>query len=246
MLAKILEKICFPKRQKLTLDALYSAMLTCNSSKELSRLWHWSKEPLLEYLPDVAYAYPEDLNDRRQHDAEVLMNVCRNAVSSAALEIGTSNGLTTLGMALNASEATIYTVDIPQEEAKAGKGGTRITHILESDVVGYHYRQARISNVQQIWANTLTWQPDLPQLDLAFIDGCHDRAFVYNDTNKVLPFIKPGGFIVWHDASPALVRSFDWIAEVCGALDDLVREGKLPGHLFHVRDSWMMVWRKPL
>lgn len=49
---------------------------------------------------------------------------------------------------------------------------------------------------------------------------------------------------MWHDVNPALVRSFDWIAEVCAALDDLVRKEKLPGRLFHVRDSWMIVWKK--
>ena len=245
MLNKLFAKICHQIRECRSKDALSATILSCNSFRELNRLWRWEKEPLLHYLPDVPYEYLEDLNDRRQHDAEVLMTLCRNAVTTAALEIGTSSGLTTLGMALNAPGATIYTVDIPQEEAKAGEGGKLITHVLDPKMVGYHYRQAKAPNVQQIFANTATWQPDIPPLDLAFVDGCHDRKFVYNDTIKVLPFIKQGGFIVWHDANPALANAYGWIAEVCGALGDLVRDGKLPGKLFHVRDSWMTVWRKP-
>lgn len=86
-------------------------------------------------------------------------------------------------------------------------------------------------------------EPDLPQLDLAFIDGCHDRKFVVNDTRKVLPFIKPGGFIVWHDVSPELIYKYHWIQEVCAALGDLIRDGDIDSPLYHVRNSWTIVWK---
>lgn len=224
---------------------LSKSAIMCNSYIELHKLWKWHLEPELSFLPATDYEYPEDLNERRLHDAEVLMSICRNAVSSAALEIGTSTGLTTLGMAINAPSATIYTVDIPQDEAISGSGGKLITHIIDKETVGFLYKSSGIQNITQIFANTATWQPDLPELDLAFIDGCHDKAFVYNDTLKILPFIKPGGFIVWHDANPSLIANFSWIGEVCAAVEDLLAEEKLTGNLFCVRDSWMLIWRKP-
>lgn len=239
-------KTFFRRKTNVSISAICASTIICKDYIEFFKLWGWDKEPNLSYLPTLAYRYPEDLNDRELRDAETLMSLCCNTVNAAALEIGTSTGLTTLGMALNAPDATIYTVDIPRSEAVSGKGGKLITHILEPESVGYHYRQAQVANVQQIFANTITWEPDLPPLDLAFIDGCHDREVVYQDTLKVLPFIKPGGFIAWHDANPLLKAVFSWIGEVCAALNDLIQDGVLSGRLFCVRDSWTTIWRKPL
>lgn len=220
--------------------------IPCNSYQELMRLWHWDKEPDVSYLgkQPLAYSYPEDLNDRSLHDAETLMTLARNIGQTAILEIGTSTGLTTLGFSRNAPNAIIYTVDIPREEAQEGKGGKLITHILDPNDVGYHYKKAKVQNVHQIFANTATWAPNLPQLDLAFIDGCHDRKFVINDTRKILPFIKPGGFIVWHDANPEFIYQHFWIQDVCAALGDLLRMGAISTPLYYIRDSWTVVYQK--
>lgn len=221
-----------------------SSVITCNSYEELLKLWHWCDMPDLSYLPKVEYQSVEDINGREAKDAEVLMAICKNVVTTAVLEIGTSTGLTTLGLAHNAPHATIYTVDIPQDEALSGKGGRLITHVIDPDVVGYHYKKSGVTNIRQIFANTASWVPDLPQLDLVFIDGCHDRKFVYNDTLKLIPFVKRGGVIVWHDANPSLTSTFPWIGEVCGAIGDLIKRKHISPYLFHVRDSWMTVWRK--
>ena len=58
--------------------------------------------PDLSYLPKVEYQSVEDINGREAKDAEVLMAICKNVVTTAVLEIGTSTGLTTLGLAHNA------------------------------------------------------------------------------------------------------------------------------------------------
>lgn len=240
-----IKNFCEFKKRK-SLKIFLDAVIPCNTYKEIMRLWHWSKTPDVSYLGKLPmeYRYPEDLNDRALHDAEVLMTVCGNAAQDAVLEIGTSTGLTTLGFALNAPQATIYTVDIPQEEAKDGKGGKLITHILEPDTVGYHYKNAGMRNVQQILANTATWEPALPPLDMAFIDGCHDRKFVVTDTLKILPFLKPGGFLIWHDANPELMLHYFWIQEVCAAIGELLGSGAISGPLYHIRDSWIVIYRK--
>lgn len=244
MLSSIKNFFDFSKKK--SLQCIQHAVIPCDSYKELMRLWHWDKEPDLSYLgkQPLAYHYPEDLNDRELHDAETLMALACNIGQTAILEIGTSTGLTTLGFSRNAPNATVYTVDIPQEEAQEGKGGKLITHILAPNDVGYHYKKEKVQNVHQIFANTATWKPELPQLDLAFIDGCHDKKFVVNDTRKILPFIKPGGFIVWHDASPELINHYIWIQEVCAALGDLIRAGDIKRELYHVRNSWTIVYPK--
>lgn len=244
MLTGVKEFFEFGKRK--SLKAFLDAVIPCNTYKEIMRLWHWNNTPDISYLGKLPleYCYPEDINDRALHDAEALMTVCCNAVRDAVLEIGTSTGLTTLGFALNAPQATVYTVDIPQEEAKDGKGGKLITHIIDPDTVGCHYRNAGVRNVQQIFANTATWKPALPQLDMAFIDGCHDRKFVVMDTLKILPFLRQGGFLVWHDANPELIRHHFWIQEVCAAIGDLLGSGAIAGPLYHIRDSWTVIYKK--
>lgn len=157
MLNSIKNFLDFPKKR--ALKCLQQAIIPCNSYKELMRLWHWKKTPDLAYLGNqpLDYHYPEDLNDRALHDAEVLMTLACNIGQTAILEIGTSTGLTTLGFSRNAPNATVYTVDIPQEEAQEGKGGKLITHILDPNDVGYHYKKEKVQNVHQIFANTETW-----------------------------------------------------------------------------------------
>lgn len=129
-------KTFFRRKTNASISAICASTIICKDYIEFFKLWGWDKEPNLSYLPTLAYRYPEDLNDRELRDAETLMSLCCNTVNAAALEIGTSTGLTTLGMALNAPDATIYTVDIPRSEAVSGKGGTLITHILEPESVG--------------------------------------------------------------------------------------------------------------
>lgn len=243
MLNSIKNFLDFPKKR--ALKCLQQAIIPCNSYKELMRLWHWKKTPDLAYLGNqpLDYHYPEDLNDRALHDAEVLMTLACNIGQTAVLEIGTSTGLTTLGFSINSPTATIYTVDIPREEAQQGKGGKLITHILDPNDVGYHYKREKVKNVHQIFANTATWKPDLPQLDLAFIDGCHDREFVVNDIRKILPYIKPGGFIAWHDANPELIYKYHWIQEVCTAIGDLILSKHIKGNLYFIKDSWITIYK---
>jgi hypothetical protein len=99
--------------------------------------------------------------------------------------------------------------------------------------------------VRQILANTATWQPDIGPIDVAFIDGCHDSEFVYNDTLKVLSIARPGAFILWHDFNLGLTRNYGWIHSVCSGVEALFREGKLRGRVIQLRDSWVGLYRVP-
>ncbi len=203
----------------------------------------WQEPPLLGDAHLTAFDYPEDANQRRLRDAEVLASVCRNAGRGHLLEIGTSRGHSTAIMARNAPGATVHTVNIPPEEIRAG--GELTTHALARDEIGSHYRSLGLANVRQIFANTATWVPDLPPLDVAFIDGCHDERFVLNDTRKILPLCHPGSFVLWHDCNPDLDVRFPWIAEVCAAVDGLCERNEIVGPLWLVEDSWMMAYRLP-
>lgn len=117
------------------------------------------------------------------------------------------------------------------------------TIALKKEEIGAYYRQRGLKNITQIIANTATWEPDIGTIDLVFIDGCHDAKFVYNDTRKVLKHARHNSFILWHDFNPALMDMHSWIYEVCLGIEKLYRKGLIKGHIFHVKDSWIGVYK---
>jgi len=222
---------------------LRRSLIELNNIQELKKVFGWSKDPILD-RPDIHdFNYIEDVNERRVRDAETLATVMRNTNPSIALEIGTSTGLATTLMAVNAPGARIFTVNIAPEEIAAGAGGQHTTIALEREQIGYEYRRRGFANIEQIYANTATWEPNIGQIDLCFIDGSHDTKFVVSDTRKVLKHMRSGAFLLWHDFQIELVEKFDWIHSVCLGLEKLYEAGLLRGRLFHVRDSWTAVYR---
>ncbi|HEX7010990.1 MAG TPA: class I SAM-dependent methyltransferase, partial [Phycisphaeraceae bacterium] len=217
--------------------------LEVNDLANLQRAMGWTRQPILEGEHLYQFRFVEDLNERPLRDAEVIMSACCNGDPGTILEIGTAHGQTTALMSRNAPQATIYTVNIPPEEIAAG--GQAVTFAPSRQEIGQAYREAGCVNVQQILANTAHWEPDFGPIDVAFIDGCHDAEFVYNDTRKVLARCRPGSLILWHDFAPALAHNFDWIHQVCLGVERLYREGWLVDRILHLRDSWVGLYRVP-
>ena len=214
--------------------------------RDLAALKHamnWTLDPYLDAPHLHQFQGLEDLNGRPLRDAQVIYTAARNANASTILEIGTAFGHTTAQLARHAPAATVYTVNIPPEEI--AQGGKTITYALSREQIGREYRNANCHNVQQILANTATWQPDVGEIDIAFIDGCHDTEFVYNDTRKVLEHARPGALILWHDFSLTAMHNFPWIKNVCLAVEQLYAEKRLVGPIFHLADSWVGLYRVP-
>lgn len=224
---------------------LESTVIQLNSYRELMKVYGWQAEPILD-RPDMHdFDYVEDANERRIRDTEGLATVMCNVNPKVALEIGTANGMATLLMSVNAPESSIYTINIPPEELVAGEGGTLTTAAMGRETIGCAFRERGRSNITQIYANSATWIPDIGRIDVAFIDGCHDTDFVFNDTRKLLPHMQPGGFIIWHDFNPELARKYSWIDSVCLGVEKLYRKGLIGGRIFQIRDSWMGIYRVP-
>lgn len=222
---------------------LASNVLEVRNLEYLKKAMGWSENPVLEDELIHTFQYLEDLNDRRVRDAEVLGAACCNETPQILLEIGTSHGRTTAMMARNASNGIVYTVNIPPEEI--AEGGTNITFAPSREEIGKYYREKGFTNVRQIFANTKSWEPDFGPIDVAFIDGCHDADFVYNDTRKILKKCRPGSLILWHDFAPELMGTYHWISDVCRGIERLYDEGVISGRILHLQDSWVGIYRVP-
>lgn len=222
-----------------------SATIELNNFQELKKIFKWKLNPVTERDYIFTFEYLEDANERKVRDAESLGTVMRNVSPNKALEIGTAYGNGTLILHDNCPKSTIYTLNIDPEEIYAGEGGEATTIAIEREKIGEIYKAAGAKNIHQIFANTATWKPDIAQLEFAFIDGCHDTDFVYNDTKKILPLMVPGGFILWHDYNLQLTSNFPWIKDVCTAIDMLIADGLLVGRIYHIKDSWVGIYQVP-
>lgn len=111
--------------------------------------------------------------------------VALSAVTAAlkpttVLEFGTHDGFSGWHLWAN-SEAKILTIDLPRQARPFLPHDPRI-HLVETD--------------------SRQWEP-LPedQFDLCFIDAGHDYECVRNDSEKALRCLRPGGTVLWHDAT---------------------------------------------
>jgi hypothetical protein len=220
---------------------LAANVLEVRSFECLRKAMNWPKSPLLEGDYLHAFDYLEDLNDRRLHDAEVIGAASCNGAPKILLEIGTSLGRSTALMAKNAPDGVVFTVNIPPEEI--ADGGKNVTFAPSRENIGQYYRAQGCTNVKQIFANTKTWAPDFGPIDVAFIDGCHDAAFVYDDTRKVLSRCRSGSVLLWHDFNPSLALIYPWIADVCSGVERLYADGMLSGRVLHLQDSWIGLYK---
>ena len=53
----------------------------------------------------------------------------------------------------------------------------------------------------------------------------------------------PNGFILWHDFNFDLRKKHVWINDVCQGIEKLFRKGFLKGRIYHIRDSWVGIYR---
>ncbi len=218
-------------------------VVNLNTLNEVKKVFGWENDPLLTDPIIFEYTHFEDVNERRIRDAESLGIVMRNANPHVSLEIGTAEGHSTALMAENAPDSQIYTVNIPPEEILSGKGGVLTTAAFEREKIGSYYRSKGLQNISQIYANTATWEPNIGTIDVAFIDGCHDSDFVYNDTRKIMKNMKSGSFILWHDFNLQLSKKYGWIESVCQGVEWLYQDKIINGPIYLIQDAWVGIYR---
>jgi predicted O-methyltransferase YrrM len=104
-------------------------------------------------------------------------------------EIGTYDGATSLLFAKCSPDSQVFTLDLPPQPNSHFKVGSRY--------IGTPYE----SQIVQLYGDStkFDYSPYLQQMDLIFVDGCHDFDFVRIDSMNALEMVRDGGIIVWDD-----------------------------------------------
>jgi len=220
-------------------------VIEVNNIQELKKVFNWKKDPIVERHEVNEYKSIEDINERKKRDAEVIGTVVSNISKKTILEIGTATGITTAFMAANAPDSHIYTINILDDDIHNGTGGINTTVALKKDEIGKEYKKLGLKNITQIYENTAHWQPNIGQINVALIDGCHDTNYVYHDTLKVLAHMLPGDFVMWHDFNPSMRKKFYWIDDVCRGVELLYKKGHIKGRIYLLKDSWVGLYCIP-
>lgn len=187
-----------------------------------------------------------DHHGRRRRDAEVLTTLAAN-LTGDCLDLGTSHGHSAFKLATNLrGRGTVHTVNILPEQHQASSGQL-VTHLLTREQIGAFYREQGTPGINQIYADTCNWQmpKELRDLALVFVDAAHDTAAVYKDSLTIIPRVRPGGYIVWHDFHPELRHKFGWIDAVMRGVEAFFQTIRFEPEILHLKDSWMGVWRLP-
>jgi predicted O-methyltransferase YrrM len=104
-------------------------------------------------------------------------------------EIGTYDGATSLQLAKCCPNSQVFTLDLMPKSGDHYKIGSRFASTP--------YR----SQIVQLYGDStkFDYSPYFKQMDLIFIDGCHDSDAVLMDSRNALKMVSTGGMIVWDD-----------------------------------------------
>lgn len=138
-----------------------------------------------------------------QADLFALMMLTQLTKPKRIFEIGTLHGSSALHFALNAPQAEVFTLDLPQDYTPALKATQVDKRMMDegqrrSLVFDNLAEKDRITCLLGDSAS-FDFSPFYNSIDLFFIDGAHHYEYVKNDTEKALRCVKPRGIIAWHD-----------------------------------------------
>lgn len=177
-----------------------------------------------------------------EHELLTLGAITRMIGPRHVVELGTFQGGSTLVMAANMADGgRIVTVDLDPSQRERHEHGLG-TGLQEFDLGGLFRGTRYESMIEQRFSNTLDLHAEdlVGQADLVFIDADHSYAFVTRDTAKAMTFVRPGGWVLWHD--------YTWTAEdsacagVTRAVDEFFRRR---GGCFQIAGTRFAIHRVP-
>lgn len=114
-------------------------------------------------------------------------------------EIGTYRGASAIQFAVNAPEATVFTLDLAPNQHPI-----LATTPADRSIAARHYQGQKDTQelrIQRLYGDSAVFDfsPYHKRVDLFFIAGAHSYEYVRNDTLKALDCVHQGSVIAWHD-----------------------------------------------
>ncbi|MEI6393841.1 MAG: class I SAM-dependent methyltransferase [Verrucomicrobiota bacterium] len=165
------------------------------------------------------------------YDRVVLCALAKLARPRNFFEIGTYLGETTLALAQNHPDATIYTLDLPDlDAAKSAALEMSDEYLFARWDRGLAFRNTLESaRIRQLTGDSATFDftPYTGKIDMAFIDGSHSYSYVKSDTEEILRILSPSGTIAWHDY-PSYPGVYAYLNELGATLERKI---------YHINDT---------
>jgi len=157
----------------------------------------------------------------RRSNANPLELFCLRCIASIRkpkriFEFGTFDGATTLQLARTCLAAEILTLDLDPASVNDAQPATIHGEVENVRAGGVGCRFASLPESQRIKqllgnSSTFDFTAYYGSVDFAFVDACHDYAFVKTDTGNALR-MAPCGVVIWHDYCPGwpgVIRAID-------------------------------------
>ena len=140
-----------------------------------------------------------------RNQAIALLSILVAEQPKEVLEIGTFMGTTTRHLAENLPDATIHTVDLPEDfdPGDAAKINVDDIHLVGKRTVGRDYLGTSVEGrIKQHFGDTATW--DFSQAGnptFFWIDGAHTYEYCKQDSEKCFELCGGRGVFLWHDCN---------------------------------------------
>lgn len=175
-----------------------------------------------------------------EHEVLTLGAITRMINPRRVVEFGTFQGGSTLAMAANMADGgRIVTIDVNPVQRQTHEHGLG-TGLMDFDL-GCLFRGTRFERmIEQRFIDTISADDDdlVGGADLVFVDADHTYPFVKRDTAFALAFVRPGGWLVWHD--------YTWEPEhsECAGVTKAVNEFfQQHGECFHIANTRFAIHR---
>lgn len=154
-----------------------------------------------------------------------LLAIVKFIEAKKILEIGTFDGGTAMNIAANTGEeAQIITLDLPPDWDGQFAPNTpkALQNLTDRKSVGRRFiGTPQAKKIRQVFGDScaMDWSQLGGPFDVVFIDGCHYRDYVAQDTQNALRYVRPGGLIIWHD--------YGYVKDVSDVVDETAAKIKV-------------------
>lgn len=122
-------------------------------------------------------------------------------------EFGTHTGETAMEVAENCPEATVVTLDLPEELANDFQAAQALSGIEVTDSHLFSAKRGSAiageaaGRILQLRQDSASFDPApyAGQFDLIYVDASHSYSGARSDSEKALTMIRDGGVIIWDD-----------------------------------------------